>query len=178
MSRVGALPIDLADGVEIKVGKQEVAVKGPKGSLSRDIHPQMKVEVNDGQVTVQRPSNSKQFKSLHGLYRTLINNMVVGVTDGFQKKLEIVGVGYKGEMKNNKLVLQLGYSHPIVLTPPEGITIEVDGGTKLSISGIDKELVGKVAAKIRSFRPPEPYKGKGVKYEDEHVRRKAGKTAA
>jgi large subunit ribosomal protein L6 len=178
VSRVGALPIKLADGVEIKVGKQEVAVKGPKGSLSRDIHPQMKVEVSGGQVTVQRPSDSKQFKSLHGLYRTLINNMVVGVTEGFQKKLEIVGVGYKGEMKNNKLVLQLGYSHPIVLTPPEGITIEVDGGTRLSISGIDKELVGKVAAKIRSFRPPEPYKGKGVKYEDEHIRRKAGKTAA
>ncbi|MCG8604155.1 50S ribosomal protein L6, partial [bacterium] len=105
-------------------------------------------------------------------------NMVVGVTQGFQKKLEIVGVGYKGEMKNNRLILQLGYSHPIVLAPPEGITIEVDGGTRLSISGIDKELVGKVAAKIRSFRPPEPYKGKGVKYEDEYIRRKAGKTAA
>ena len=178
MSRVGNKPIDLAEGVEVKVNKTSVSVKGPKGSLAREIHPEIKVKVEDNQIVVSRPNESRRFKSLHGLYRTLLQNMVTGVTQGFEKKLEIVGVGYKGELKNQRLVLQLGYSHSIVFAPPEGINVAVDGPTKISVSGIEKELVGKVAAKIRSFRPPEPYKGKGVKYENEYIRRKAGKTAA
>ncbi|MFQ5602863.1 MAG: 50S ribosomal protein L6 [bacterium] len=178
MSRVGKKPIDIPQGVEIKIKKHRVKIQGPKGSLSREIHPDIKMKVEDNQLIVARPNDSKQFKSLHGLYRSLLTNMVQGVSTGFEKKLEIVGVGYRSEMKNNKLVLQLGYSHPIVFSPPEGISIVVDGNTNITIGGIDKELVGKVAAKIRSFRPPEPYKGKGIKYVDEYIRRKAGKAAA
>ncbi len=178
MSRVGSQPINLADGVQVEIKKGAVGVSGPKGKLSQEIHGPIKVEQKNGQLVVERANDSKISKSLHGLYRTLIDNMVVGVTKGFEKELEIVGVGYKGELRNDKLVLQLGYSHPIVLVPPDEIKIEVDGGTKIKVSGIDKELVGKVAAKIRSFRPPEPYKGKGIKYRNEHIRRKAGKTAA
>ncbi|MFQ5636950.1 MAG: 50S ribosomal protein L6 [bacterium] len=178
MSRVGKKPIDLPDSVDILIKNSSVTVKGPKGSLTREFHSSVAIETKDGQLVVSRPNNSKLYRSLHGLYRSLLNNMVLGVTHGFEKKLEIVGVGYKGELKNNRLVLQLGYSHPIVFIPPEEITISVDNPTHISIRGIDKELVGRVAAKIRSFRPPEPYKGKGVKYEDEYIRRKAGKTAA
>lgn len=178
MSRVGKRPIPLPEGVEVAVEKAKVVVKGPKGTLEREIHPAIKVTKEDGQLNVQRPNDTKLYKSLHGLYRTLVNNMVEGVTKGFEKKLEIVGVGYKAELKNGRLVLQLGYSHPIVFVPPEGITLTVPGPTNITISGIDKELVGRVAAKIRSFRPPEPYKGKGIKYENEYIRRKAGKTAA
>lgn len=178
MSRVGNKPIDLPQGVEVNLSADSVTVKGPKGVLSRQIHPEFKVEVADNQIRLSRPNESKYYKSLHGLYRTLINNMVEGVTKGFEKKLEIVGVGYKGEFKNDRLNLQLGLSHPIVFVPPEGIEIVVESPTSISIRGIDKELVGHVAAKIRSFKPPEPYKGKGIKYSDEHIRRKAGKTAA
>ena len=178
MSRVGNQPINIADGVQVEIKKGAVGVSGPKGKLSQEIQGPIKVEQRNGQLLVERANDSKISKSLHGLYRTLIDNMVVGVTKGFEKELEIVGVGYKGELRNDKLVLQLGYSHPIVLVPPDEIKIEVDGGTKIKVSGIDKELVGKVAAKIRSFRPPEPYKGKGIKYRNEHIRRKAGKTAA
>ncbi len=178
MSRVGKKPIDLPEGVEVKINKNEVEVTGPKGNIKITITENIKVKVQENQLIVSRPSDSKSHRSLHGLYRTLVSNMVEGVSKGFEKKLEIVGVGYKSEFKNKRLILQLGFSHSIVLVPPEGITITVANPTKISISGIDKELVGKVAAKIRSFRPPEPYKGKGIKYIDEYVRRKAGKTAA
>lgn len=178
MSRVGKNPIDLPAGVEVKVQKTSVIVKGPKGELSREIHPDIGLEVGDGRLTVSRPNDSKFFRSIHGLYRSLLANMVQGVTAAFEKNLEIVGVGYKAEVANNRLTLQLGYSHPIVLVPPDGIEIKTDNPTSISISGIDKEIVGQVAAKIRSFRPPEPYKGKGVKYKGEQIRRKAGKTAA
>ena len=178
MSRVGKNPIDLPDGVEVKVNKSSVSVTGPKGNLERQVHPDISVNVKENQLLVERPNDSKYFKSMHGLYRSLLNNMVEGVSKAFEKKLEIVGVGYKSELKNNRLVLQLGYSHSIVLVPPEGIQIKVENQRNISVSGIDKELVGQVAAKIRSFRPPEPYKGKGIKYEGERIRRKAGKTAA
>lgn len=178
MSRVGKKPIDLPQGVEVNLSAHSVQVKGPKGVLSRQIHPEIKVKVADKQILLSRPNDSKYYKSLHGLYRTLISNMVEGVIKGFEKKLEIVGVGYKGEFKNNRLNLQLGLSHPIVFVPPEGIEIIVESPNNISIRGIDKELVGHVAAKIRSFKPPEPYKGKGIRYSDEHIRRKAGKTAA
>ncbi|RMF58985.1 MAG: 50S ribosomal protein L6 [Calditrichaeota bacterium] len=178
MSRVGRSPIVLPDGVEVKVGKGKVSVKGPKGELSTNVEPALKVEVNDGQIVVSRPNDSRRFRSLHGLYRSLVANMVQGVTQGFEKKLEIVGVGYRSEMKNGRLILQLGYSHPIVFVPPEGIEVVVENQTSIAVRGINKELVGQVAAKIRSFRPPEPYKGKGIKYIDEQIRRKAGKTAA
>ncbi len=177
MSRVGKRPIPVPEGVEVTIAKSRVSVKGPKGELSRAIHAAIEVKQEDSQLVVNRPNNSQLYKSLHGLYRTLIQNMVDGVTQGFEKKLEIVGVGYKAELQNNRLVLQLGYSHPIVFIPPEGIALTVGTPTSISVSGIDKELVGRVAAKIRSFRPPEPYKGKGIKYVDEYIRRKAGKTA-
>lgn len=178
MSRVGKRPIELPKNVEVNLKDREVVVKGPKGTLSRHVRPEIQVEMKDGEIVLTRPNNSKLYKSLHGLYRTLINNMVQGVTDGFEKKLEIVGVGYRAEMKNDRLVLQLGYSHPIVFVPPEEIDIVVENPTNISVRGIDKELVGQVTAKIRSFRPPEPYKGKGIKYADEQIRRKAGKAAA
>lgn len=178
MSRVGKNPIGIPAGVDIKIDGATVTVKGPKGELSLQVDPDIKVTTRDGEITVSRPNDSQRFRAMHGLYRSLIANMVEGVTNAFQRKLEIVGVGYKGEMRNNRLNLQLGYSHPIVFVPPEGIEINAEGPTNLTVSGIDKELVGQVAAKIRSFRPPEPYKGKGVKYAEEHVRRKAGKTAA
>ena len=178
MSRVGKRPINVKSGVDVQIAKNLVTVTGPKGTLTRDVPVDMKVELKDSQLTVSRPNNSKMYRSLHGLYRTLLKNMIDGVSTGFEKKLEIVGVGYKGEIKKNRLVMQLGYSHPIVFVPPEGIQVRVDGNINISVVGIDKELVGKVAAKIRSFRPPEPYKGKGIKYVDEQIRRKAGKTAA
>ena len=178
MSRVGKNPIGLPEGVEVKINKGTVEVTGPKGNLSGKVNPDIKLEIKDGELTVSRPNDSKYYKSLHGLYRSLLNNMVEGVTNGFEKKLEIVGVGYKAEMSKDSLSLQLGYSHPIVFKPPEGIEIGVADPTNISVRGIDKQLVGQVAAKIRSFRPPEPYKGKGIKYVDEYIRRKAGKTAA
>ena len=178
MSRVGKNPIDLPEGVEVKINKGTVEVTGPKGNLLGEVNPDLKLEIKDGELTVSRPNDSKYYKSLHGLYRSLLNNMVEGVTNGFEKKLEIVGVGYKAEMSKNRLNLQLGYSHPIVFLPPEGVEIVVADPTNISVRGIDKQLVGQVAAKIRSFRPPEPYKGKGIKYVDEYIRRKAGKTAA
>ncbi|MFQ5823430.1 MAG: 50S ribosomal protein L6 [bacterium] len=178
MSRVGYKPIELPKGVEVSVSDHSVVVKGPKGSLSREINPEFKVTIKENQMHVSRPNDSKYYKSLHGLYRTLLNNMVEGVTKGFEKKLEIVGIGYKGELKNNRLNLQLGFSHSIVFVPPEGIEIIIEDPTNITVRGIDKELVGQVTAKIRSFKSPEPYKGKGIKYIDEYIRRKAGKTAA
>ncbi|MCH7674046.1 50S ribosomal protein L6 [candidate division KSB1 bacterium] len=178
MSRVGKNPIGLPEGVEVKINKGTVEVTGPKGNLSGEVNQDIKLDIKDGQLTVSRPNDSKYYKSLHGLYRSLLNNMVEGVTKGFEKKLEIVGVGYKAEMSKGRLSLQLGYSHPIVFLPPEGVEVVVADPTNISVRGIDKHLVGQVAAKIRSFRPPEPYKGKGIKYVDEYIRRKAGKTAA
>ena len=178
MSRVGKRPISIPSGVQVSVSGQMVNVKGPKGELSRELHPQMMVSVNDGSVEVSRPNDAKLFKSMHGLYRTLISNMITGVTKHYEKKLEIVGVGFKAEMKNKRLNLQLGFSHPVVFVPPPSINITCESPTNMTISGPDKELVGLVAAKIRKLKPPEPYKGKGIKYFDEIIRRKAGKTAA
>lgn len=177
MSRIGKLPIPLPQNVEIKVEAGVARVKGPKGELTTLISKEMKIEKKEDQLIVERPSDSKKHRSLHGLTRTLLNNMVVGVTEGYEKSLAILGVGYKAEMKGNGLFLLLGYSHPIYFVPPQDVKIETPAPTKIVVSGIDKALVGQVAAKIRSFRPPEPYKGKGIRYEGEEVRRKAGKTA-
>ncbi|MFQ5628033.1 MAG: 50S ribosomal protein L6 [bacterium] len=178
MSRVGKAPINLPDGVEFKKKKGTVIVKGPKGELSVEINPGIAIKLEDAQIQVTRPSDSKHHRSLHGLYRSLIANMVDGVTKGFEKKLEIRGVGYKAEMRGKSLNLQVGFSHPIVFAPPQSINVSCESPTSITVSGIDKELVGHVAAKIRSFRKPEPYKGKGIRYLGEYVREKAGKTAA
>ncbi len=179
MSRIGRAPITIPAGVTVTVGEDNVVkVKGPKGELSRQIHPDMKVTVADNVVTVERPSDDKTHRSLHGLSRTLIHNMVVGVTEGFKKDLEINGVGYRAVKKGNNLNLSLGFSHPVVVEPPQGISFEAPTATTITVSGIDKEKVGQVAAEIRSFREPEPYKGKGIKYAGEHIRRKEGKAGA
>jgi len=178
VSRVGRKPIPLASGVKITKNAQDVVVKGPKGELTARVHDDIGFDVKDNQILVTRSSESKPVRSLHGLWRALLANMVKGVTDGYTQKLELVGVGYKAEMKGKKVQLALGYSHPILFAPPESIKIETPAPTNITISGIDKQLVGQVAAKLRSFRPPEPYKGKGVKYEGEYVRRKAGKAAS
>jgi large subunit ribosomal protein L6 len=177
MSRVGKKPIKIPAGVQIGVDGPHLKVKGPKGELQREIDTRVSVAVNDGLITVSRASDEKFFRALHGLYRSLISNMVTGVTQGYEKKLEIVGVGFKAEMKNKRLTLQIGFSHPIIFVPPPEINIACESPTMIAVSGTDKELVGQIAAKIRGFRPPEPYKGKGIKYIDEVVRRKAGKTA-
>ncbi len=176
MSRIGKLPIEIPGGVEIKTDNGLVTVKGPKGTLSRQVSTEMKLEQQGNTLLVTRPSDERKHRALHGLTRTLINNMVVGVTTGFTRNLIIEGVGFRAEMKGKALVLNLGYSHPIYFYPPDEVEIKVPQPTRIEISGINKELVGQVAAKIRSFRKPEPYKGKGVRYEDEVVRRKAGKT--
>ena len=177
MSRIGKLPIQIPANVEFKLDSGTAWIKGPKGELSTRISEEMKIEKEENQLTVERPSDSIKHRSLHGLTRTLLYNMVQGVTEGFQKNLEIIGVGFKAEKKGNGLLLNLGYSHTIFFIPPEGITVNVPTPTRLEISGIDKVLVGEIAAKIRGYRPPEPYKGKGIRYENEMVRRKAGKTA-
>ncbi|MCL2577193.1 MAG: 50S ribosomal protein L6 [Defluviitaleaceae bacterium] len=176
MSRIGKLPVIIPTGVTVTIAVgNEVTVKGPKGTLSRKLSPDMTIAQEEGKLTVTRPNDLKRFKALHGLTRTLINNMVVGVTEGYIKRLEINGTGYRAAKAGNKLTLNLGYSHPIEMTDPEGIESTVDGTTKIAISGIDKEKVGQYAANIREKRPPEPYKGKGIKYENEYIRRKAGK---
>ena len=175
MSRVGNKPIDLPSGVDLKVDGTSVTVKGSKGELSRQFSERIGFAVDDGVVTVTRPDDSRESKALHGLSRALLNNMVVGVSQGFTKDLEIQGVGYRAALKGRDVELQVGFSHPVVVTAPEGVTLEVPEPTKISVSGIDKEVVGQVAADIRSIRPPEPYKGKGIRYAGEHVRRKAGK---
>jgi large subunit ribosomal protein L6 len=177
MSRVGKKPISIPSGVKVTVRKSQITVTGPKGELTQAIHPSMQVEGDKDVLMVQRPSNNKFHRSLHGLTRSLIANMVAGVTSEYHKSLEIQGIGYRAELKGKKLNLTLGLSHPILFSPPGGIKIELDGPTKIRVSGIDKQLVGLVAAKIRSFRPPEPYKGKGIRYQGEMVRKKAGKTA-
>lgn len=178
MSRIGRKPVPVGKGVKIEKSGEKITVKGPKGELSAKFPSSLSLEIKDAEVVVTRSSDVKSQKALHGTWRALINNLVKGVSEGFQRKLEIVGVGYKAEMKGKKLQLNLGYSHPILFIPPVGVKIETPIPTNILISGIDKQLVGQVASKIRSFRPPEPYKGKGVKYEGEFIRRKAGKAAA
>ncbi len=178
MSRIGRKPVKILKGVNVEVKNGSVKVAGPKGELSVAIHPDVTVEVKGEEVLVSRHSDLKEQRSLHGLFRALIANMVTGVTTGYTRKLELVGVGYRAELKGKVLQLALGYSHPIVFRSPDSIKIEAPTQTSIIISGIDKQLVGLVAAKIRSLRPPEPYKGKGIKYEGEYIRRKAGKTAA
>jgi len=178
VSRIGRKPVPIAAGIIVKVTDGVVKVNGPKGELQAKVHPDITVEVKNNEVRISRHADDKSHRALHGLWRALIANMVKGVTEGYEKKLEIVGVGYKAEMKGKKILFALGYSHPILFGPPEGITLAAPTLTNITISGIDKQLVGQVAAKIRSFRPPEPYKGKGVKYEGEYIRRKAGKAAA
>jgi len=176
VSRIGRKPIPVPQGVEVKVEGNTVTVKGPKGSLTREFHPDMKITFDGSQILVERPSDEKEHKALHGLTRTLINNMIVGVTSGYQKSLELVGVGYRAAKQGRKLVLTVGYSHPVEMDPPEGIEVEVPAQNQIIVKGIDKELVGNFAATIRAVREPEPYKGKGIKYTDEVIRRKAGKT--
>jgi len=178
MSRIGRKLIPLSDQVTVEISRGSISVEGPKGKLSLRLHPSMAVKLVDRQLHCVRPSDTKLHRSLHGLTRTLIANMVEGVTTGFEKKLEMIGVGYRGSVQGRNLVLMLGYSHPLVLPLPEGITVLVESQNLLTISGADKQQVGEVAAKIRSLRPPEPYKGKGVKYTGERIRRKAGKTGA
>ena len=175
MSRIGRLPIAGPAGVEADSHGRSVTDKGPKGSLSRDLHPEIGVARDGDQIVVTRPSEAKTHKQLHGLTRTLVNNMVVGVTTGYRKPLEITGVGYRAALVGRKLQLNLGYSHPIEIDPPQGISFEVENPTRLAVVGIDKELVGQVAARVRATRKPEPYKGKGVRYAGEQIRRKAGK---
>lgn len=178
MSRIGRMPIDIPAGVTVDYKDHTITVKGPQGELTRDLHPRMQVKVEDNVITVERPSDSKQDSSLHGLTRALINNMVVGCHEGFKKTLEITGVGYRANKQGKKLVLSLGYSHPVEIEEPEGITIEVPAQNKIIVSGADKEVVGEMAANIRKWRLPEPYKGKGIRYQGEYVRRKAGKAGA
>lgn len=177
MSRIGLKVIEIPEGVEIKNENNLVTVKGPKGTLTRQLHEDMTINIDGNELTVARPSDNKLHKSLHGTTRSLIANMVEGVHKGFEKALEIQGVGYRAAKQGNKLVLNAGYSHPVEIDQPEGIEIEVPANTKVIVKGIDKQLVGAVAADIRAVRKPEPYKGKGIRYVDEYVRRKEGKTA-
>jgi large subunit ribosomal protein L6 len=177
MSRIGRKPVPVPDAVSVEIGEGDIAVKGPKGELRQTLAPEMKIEQEDGNVTVSRPTNRGEHRALHGLTRSLIANMVEGVTDGFEKRLEIQGVGYRAALKGKKLELALGYSHPVAIDAPEGIDFEVPQPTEIVIKGIDKQLVGQVAADIRKRRPPEPYKGKGIRYKDEQVLRKVGKRA-
>lgn len=176
MSRIGKKPVSIK-GLNVSLQGSVIKIKGKKGELQRELHPQMKVVVDNDEVVVTRPDDNKNNRALHGLTRALIQNMVTGVTDGYTKTLDIVGVGYKAEQKGKNILLSLGYSHPIFFIPPDQITLEVTTPTQIKISGIDKELVGLVAAKIRSFKQPEPYKGKGIKYSNEVIIKKAGKTA-
>ncbi|MBQ2896974.1 MAG: 50S ribosomal protein L6 [Clostridia bacterium] len=177
MSRIGRMPIEVPQGVEVKLGAgNEITVKGPKATLSRVLHPEMLITVENGLITVTRPSENKTHKSLHGLTRTLINNMIIGVTEGYTKTLEINGVGYRAQKQGNKLVMNLGYSHNVEMEEPEGVKVEVPNPNQIIVSGSDKQAVGQFAAVVREKRPPEPYKGKGIKYADEVIRRKEGKT--
>ena len=178
MSRIGKKPIATVKGVTINQKDNNIEVSGPKGKLSMDFDKNITIDLQSEEIVLTRANETKKVKALHGLYRALLQNMILGVTQGYEKKLELVGIGYKAEVKGNVLVLQLGFSHPIIFAAPPDIKIECPVATQIIISGIDKQLVGLIAAKIRSFRQPEPYKGKGVKYENEHIRRKAGKTAA
>ena len=176
MSRIGRMPISIPSGVEVTQEGTRLTVKGPLGTLERSLHPEMRVEREDSTLRIVRPSDEPRHRALHGLTRTLVNNMVTGVTTGFTKNLEISGVGYRAQLQGEKLVLALGYSHPVEVVPPAGIKFIVETPTRLSVSGADKELVGQVAADIRQRRKPEPYKGKGIRYQGEQILRKAGKT--
>ncbi len=176
MSRVGKLPVQIPDSVKVTVEADRFTVEGPKGTLTQGYEPQVSIEINDGQGVVKRLNESKRAKSMHGLYRQLLQNMVTGVSDGFSRALLINGVGFRAEVSGQSLTLNLGYSNPIEFIVPDGVTVETDGPTRVVVRGTQKELVGKVASEIRSLRPPEPYKGKGVKYEDELIRRKVGKS--
>ncbi len=178
MSRIGKKIIEIPNGVKLDIKDSEVSVTGPKGTLSMTLTGDIRISVNGNEVTFTRDNELKKNKALHGLYRALLMNMVIGVTEGYSKKLELVGIGYKAELKGDFLLINIGYSHPIIFKAPEGIKIEVPAPTNIIVSGNDKQLVGLIAAKIRSFREPEPYKGKGIKYDTEKIRRKAGKTAA
>lgn len=185
MSRVGNAPIAVSDAVKVDIASNNlVTVSGPKGELSLQVDPEISLKLDDGELTVSRPTNQKRHRAMHGLYRSLLDNMVIGVAEGYKKELEVIGVGFRAAVNNGVLELALGFSHPIYFVPPEGIDINVDTkrpgskNTFIVIEGVNKQMVGQVAAKIRSLRPPEPYKGKGVRYVDEYVRRKAGKTAA
>jgi large subunit ribosomal protein L6 len=175
MSRIGRKPIAIPTGVDVQLDGSTVRVKGPKGELKQTFHPDMQIALSEGELLVTRPSDAKTHRALHGLTRALLANMVTGVTEGFRKPLEIVGVGYRAEKKGNSLVLNVGYSHVVDYPQPEGITITTPNPTTVVIEGIDRQRVGQVAAEIRAVRPPEPYKGKGIRYQGEHVRRKAGK---
>ena len=175
MSRIGRMPIAVPAGVDVKIDGTIVTVKGPKGTLTQEIHPDMIIEREGAEIIVKRPSEQKAHKALHGLTRSLLNNMVIGVTEGFKKELEINGVGYRAQKQGKKLVLNLGYSHPVEMEEIDGITIDVPDQNKIIISGPDKQIVGAFAANVREKRPPEPYKGKGIKYVEEHIRRKEGK---
>ena len=177
MSRIGKKPIPVPDGVTVEIKPGRVAVKGPKGELTQEISREMKVSQDDGVLTVERPTDRGEHRALHGLTRSLIANMVQGVTDGYEKRLEIQGVGYRARLQGKSLELALGYSHPVSVTAPEGIEFEVPQPTQVVVRGIDKQLVGEIAARVRKARPPEPYKGKGVRYAGEHVARKVGKRA-
>lgn len=178
MSRIGRAPITIPAGVDVKIDGNVVSVKGPKGTLTKAFHKDIKIAIEDGVITCTRPSDDKVHRSLHGLTRALLNNMIKGVTDGFEKSLELVGVGYRAAKQGNKLVLTIGYSHPVEMTPIEGVEVEVPAPNKIIVKGIDKEKVGEFAANIRAVREPEPYKGKGIKYSDEVILRKVGKTGA
>ena len=179
MSRIGRMPIAVPAGVTVTVADGNVVtVKGPKGTLTKELHPDMIIKTEGSEVTVSRPSEIKMHKALHGLTRTLLNNMVVGVTDGVEKKLEVNGVGYRAQLQGKKLVMNLGYSHLVEMEPVDGVTIEVPSANEIVIKGIDNQVVGQFAAKVREKRPPEPYKGKGIKYATEHIRRKEGKTGS
>ena len=175
MSRIGRAPITIPAGVEVKVDGSTVSVKGPKGTLTKTMHSNMTIAMEGNVITVSRPNDLKENRSLHGLTRTLIANMIEGVANGYKKELEINGIGYRAEMKGKDLVMKIGYSHDVVMPQPEGITVEVPAPNKIIVSGADKEKVGQFAAEVREHRPPEPYKGKGIRYVDEYVRRKEGK---
>ena len=177
MSRIGLKPIEIPEGVEVQINGNSVKVKGPKGELSRDLHADVVIKVEDNNVVVERKSEEKEQRALHGTTRSLISNMVEGVTKGYEKQLEIIGVGYRAQKQGNKLVIGAGYSHPVEMEQIDGIEFDVPSNTQIIVKGIDKELVGAIAANIRAVRPPEPYKGKGIRYKDEYVRRKEGKTA-
>jgi len=175
MSRIGRMPIPLPKGVEVKIEGNDVKVKGPKGELARSLHPEMQITMDDENVVVERPSDDKSHRALHGLTRSLVNNMVMGVSEGFKKTLEMIGVGYRAQMEGVNVVLQVGYSHPVNIVPMPGVTLALEGNNKIIVTGINKEDVGQQAANIRKVRKPNPYTGKGIKYEGEKIRRKAGK---
>lgn len=177
MSRIGKMPVAIPDGVDVSLDGNTVSVEGPRGKLSLDVHPNLGVEVEEGEVRLTRPSDEARHKALHGLMRSLVSNMMEGVTEGYSRTLEIVGVGYRADRKGKGLTLNVGFSHPVQYTPPEAIELEVPNQTTVVVKGPDKQKVGQTAAEIRGFRPPEPYKGKGIRYQGEHIRRKAGKTA-